>query len=172
MQRQTTRKKEKLEKRKAISFDVDSTLADTTKRWSRARDQVPSEGGPRFWNIFMSGDNYYLDQPIPLSRDFVQAYADADVAIIYLSGRRAGTEEQTRQWLRQHGYPEGSIYHRPPAVLTKPFKTRVLRQLKKEYDVLYHIGDSIVDDIEAAKAAGVPAIHVPPGQFNLVPSTE
>ena len=35
----------------------------------------------------------------------VEGQAPARRPIIYLSGRRAGTEKQTRKWLQDHGFP-------------------------------------------------------------------
>ena len=82
-------------RRKAISFDIDGTLVDIQKRLALS----PGVNGvrkPKDWNIVLSGEHYHLDEPIEIARRFVQYCAEQDFQILYISGRREQTLQDSR----------------------------------------------------------------------------
>ncbi|CAD7938335.1 unnamed protein product [Amoebophrya sp. A25] len=84
--------------------------------------------------------------------------------IIYVSGRRAGTEEQTREWLEAHGFPLAEIRHRPQGIGSWRWKKETLIELRKNSKlgkIVAHLGDR-EDDVTAAQAAGVRGVYVEP----------
>eukprot|EP00392_Amoebophrya_sp_AT5.2_P011449 g11526.t1 len=94
-------------------------------------------------------------------------------AVIYVSGRRTGTEGQTRDWLAQHGFPLGEIRHRPQGVRSMLWKRDVLSELRQKggsgpreqrQRLIAHVGDRD-DDTEAAARAGVRGIFVHPDRW-------
>lgn len=145
--------------KRVITVDIDGTIANISARIAKAESSAPL-GSPKYWDIALSGDLYHLDTPITESVPFLSNYATSG-DIVYLSGRRAGTETQTRAWLDQHGFPAGRVIHRSKGVDSKSFKIhhlRILRETYKKFDG--HFGDRIEDDGGAAKSAGVPFFHV------------
>ncbi|CEL95753.1 unnamed protein product [Vitrella brassicaformis CCMP3155] len=159
-----------------VSFDIDGTLANIEKRL--ALKPVPRSDAD--WDVILSGDNYYLDEPIPEARAFLQQLvqltrhhpADGDppsspITIVYLSGRRAGTEVQTSQWLAAHGFPHGVIFHRPKGVKGGLFKERVLRCLHQppRRHVMAHVGDRPMEDALAAVKTGVRPVLIAPNEW-------
>mmetsp|Transcript_11432 Transcript_11432/g.10412 ORF Transcript_11432/g.10412 Transcript_11432/m.10412 type:complete len:88 (+) Transcript_11432:72-335(+) len=84
-----------------ISVDMDGTVADITKRLDYATRRAGTDKGPKFYNILLNGSLYKMDEPIAMARDFLEKYAASRGDIVYLSGRRAGTEGQSDTRLRQ-----------------------------------------------------------------------
>jgi len=146
---------------RAISIDIDGTIANVSARLAYAQNKYPYGSGP-FWGIFLSGRLLYMDQPIPGASDFLQRYSHCG-QIIYLSGRSASTLDATRTWLLDHNFPEGQILLRPSGN-TRQFKINQLSRLKNEYQLEAHIGDTEDDQIPA-EIAGVPFVHVETDQW-------
>ena len=131
--------------------DVDGTVVNNSKRLAYALSKAPMGSGD-FWRIFLSGKLFHMDEPLPRARECLVEKAK-EARIVYLSGRRTGTEGDTRHWLERHGYPEGEVIHRRSGK-TLDFKTGKVKELKQRYDVVCAIGDS-PEDIAAYQAAGV-----------------
>jgi len=144
------------DKIRAISIDIDGTIANIDERLRQAQSKY-AYGTGAFWNYFLSGSLFYLDRPIPQARDFLQRFAQCG-RIIYLSGRPLNTFEETQEWLRSNGFPNGELLLRPSGN-TREFKTNQLIRLKREYYLIAHIGDS-EDDRLSAQEAGVPFVQV------------
>jgi len=144
----------------AIVVDIDGTIADVSRRLEFALARHPRKGH-RFWDVFLDPSLYHLDVPIEAARKILDWYPGE---IIYLSGRRAGTEDATRDWLLEHGFPLGQIHHRPKGEKTIDFKVRVIRELlRKGYNIESGWGDTEQDRI-AYEEAGIPALIVPWGE--------
>lgn len=158
------------QKPRCLSLDIDGTLADISARLAFGEPKT----GPDYWDTVLDGDLYTMDVPIPQARYAVWAWlqeGDANACesrpsrcVVYVSGRRAGTEEQTCAWLRKHGFPDGTIHHRTKGWSSMLWKRDVLRKLKRSYYVVAHVGDS-KDDFKAAKAAGLRCVHVQENQW-------
>ena len=91
--------------RKFLIFDIDGTLVNIEKRLALAPGKLHKNGRDMFrnrseWDIVLNGDNYYLDEPIIHALSYLKHIeATNKYNIIYLSGRRDSTLEQTKNWL-------------------------------------------------------------------------
>jgi acid phosphatase class B len=136
---------------KAIIVDIDGTVVDTSERLAYVLSKAPL-GSHDFYRIFLSGQLFHMDKPLPKARECLLEMAKTN-HIIYLSGRRAGTEEDTRKQLESGGFPKGDIHLRRSGK-TLDFKTEKVRELAKSFDIVCAIGDTS-EDIVAYQAAGV-----------------
>ena len=171
-----------------LSLDIDGTVANIDGRVARAKG-IHNEGSKKYWEELLRGDLYHMDEPIQESLDSVNAwlaqysidywrksarlYVYAKKAqttpgvelprapriVVYVSGRRAGTEPQTIDWLQRHKFPQGRVFHRDRGTRSFQWKVSMLRDLRKVSDVRAHIGDR-EDDRMAAKQARVMGVHV------------
>ena len=168
-----------------LSLDIDGTVANIDGRVARAKG-IHNEGSKRYWEELLRGDLYHMDEPIQESLDSVNAWLAqysiddwrksarlylksqttpgvelprAPRIVVYVSGRRAGTEPQTIDWLQRHKFPQGRVFHRDRGTRSFQWKVSTLRDLRKVSDVRAHIGDR-EDDRMAAKQARVMGVHV------------
>ena len=170
-----------------LSLDIDGTLANIEKRVERAKG-MHKEGSKKYWEELLRGDLYHMDEPIKECLDSVNAwlaqysiddwresarlYVGAQHApgaepeephapriVVYVSGRRAGTEPQTIDWLQRHKFPPGRVFHRDRGTRSLRWKVNTLRDLRKVSDVRAHIGDRD-DDRQAAEQARVMGVRV------------
>ena len=132
-------------------MDVDGTVVDNSKRLAYVLGRAPM-GSPDFWRMFLSGRLFHMDEPLPRARECLKEMAK-DAKIIYLSGRRTGTEGDTRKQLEGGGFPTGEIFHRKSGK-TLDFKRDKVSELRRRYDIVCAIGDTD-EDMEAYRAAGV-----------------
>ena len=144
---------------RTLSVDIDGTVADIGARVRRAAT-VAQEGSVQYWDALLDGDWYHLDRPIREAREFLLGWTQEGGSVVYLSGRRAGTEEATRSWLETHEFPTGRVIHRMKGRDSRTFKTTELRELKKHTRLAGHVGDRLLDDGGAARNAGVRFYHV------------
>ena len=143
-----------------LSVDLDGTVADITVRKEYAL-QFGVDGSIEFYEALLDGKQYTLDQPILAARDFLNQYVrDTKGEIIYLSGRREGTEGDSQAWLTKHNFPRGRVIHRAKGHRSLDFKCSWLRQFKETRWVDAHIGDRLEDDANAARFSGVKFLHV------------
>ena len=130
-------------------------------------------------SVLTEDEKLVLDAQVQVQRK--QKFCMQFPAVIYLSGRRSGTEGQTQEWLVKHGFPPGAIVHRPIGKKSMQWKADNLVSFKdtiklrgKRLDSVYvnsvqqkrirctlvgHVGDR-EDDVEAARRAGVRPIKV------------
>ena len=144
-----------------ISVDMDGTVADISARRLLALKSGP-DGSPAFFNTLLDGALYHMDEPIIASRDFLQTYVSGNHGrVVYLSGRRQGSEKYSRDWLKVHGFPTGEIIHRRMGERSLNFKANWLRRFKSENEFVdAHFGDRLEDDGGAAETAGVSFVHI------------
>jgi len=151
-------------RKRAISFDIDGTLVDISKRLALS----PGVNGirkPKDWDVVLSGEHYHLDEPIEIARRFVQNCADQNYHILYVSGRREQTIPDSKAWFEAHGFPQGDFYHRRIGVKGNVFKTSTLWDLNKQYNVIAHFGDRLEDDIIGAVNARIQPVLVVPNKW-------
>lgn len=159
------------------------TIADITARKSHAMS-LAEEGSRQYWDTFLDGRLYHMDTPILAAKEFLWKYVYLyDGEIVYLSGRREGTESHSRRWLKKHNFPLGKIYHRPQGYSSLLFKSYWLQWLMGNYRsrqrrrrgssapqvrVDAHIGDRLEDDKAAADEAGVRFILVSASEWPAI----
>jgi predicted secreted acid phosphatase len=145
---------------RVISVDMDGTIADITKRIDYASSFSP-KGSPEFFSVLLNGQHYMMDDPVASAREFLRFYVSSrNGKIVYLSGRRQGTEKQSEAWLNSHGFPKGVIIHRRTGHRSLDFKVDWLKSLKKQAIVEAHFGDRLEDDGGAARIAGLRFVHI------------
>jgi hypothetical protein len=136
------------------------TVADITRRITHSLTFGP-HGSRAFYEELLRGELYHMDEPVIESRDFLRRYVEEiNGKVLYLSGRRKGTESHSREWLKNHGFPDGEILHRAPGHRSLNFKIEGLLQYRGRHWVDAHVGDRLEDDGGAARAAGVKFIHI------------
>lgn len=147
--------------RRVLSVDIDGTIADVTKRKNYALQFGP-DASHVFYEVFLDGKHYHMDDPVIPSREFLNAYlTNVGGHIVYLSGRREGTEGQTQQWLTAHEFPQGQIIHRRKGFRSAKFKSYWIHEFKRKgLQVDAHIGDRLEDDGGAARECRVPFVHI------------
>jgi len=121
---------------KAVVFDIDGTLTPTVMKYRSVRRDAAKA---------------------------VHVFADQGRKIFYLTARILPLQSGIPGWLKENGFPDGSIH------VTESlndmgdhaqFKKRVLRELIAHgWEVEYAYGDSS-SDFEAYAAAGIPKEHV------------
>jgi predicted secreted acid phosphatase len=138
-----------------ITVDLDGTVADISQRREFALKHG-EERSPQFYEVLLDPQHFYLDEPVGSSRDFLTAYVTSTQGeIVYLSGRRVGTEANSREWLISHGFPDGRVIHRRTGRKSADFKFECLSQLSEEFRIDGHFGDREIDDGQVAEKAGV-----------------
>ena len=143
-----------------ISVDIDGTVADISKRFEYA-SQFGPDGSVQFYEALLDGAQYHLDTPIEAAREYLRKYKEEIKGeIVYLSGRREGTESESRAWLENHGFPRGRIIHRRIGNRSLDFKLYWLRHFKANKWIDGHFGDRMQDDAAAARFAGIRFVHI------------
>lgn len=93
----------------------------------------------------------------------VHFYADKGYKIIYLSARITILQANIPNWLKENGFPEGSVHITETTEDKKDharFKTRILQDyLAHGWKVRFAYGDSTTD-FDAYAAVGIPKEHV------------
>eukprot|EP00397_Hematodinium_sp_SG-2012_P054008 GEMP01064836.1.p1 GENE.GEMP01064836.1~~GEMP01064836.1.p1 ORF type:complete len:320 (+),score=83.03 GEMP01064836.1:84-1043(+) len=145
--------------RNILRCDIDGTIANISTRLKMAEQQFPTKCY-KYFNVLLDGKNYHMDRPVIAAREFLKDWVKGNQRIVvYLSGRRAGTETQTKEWLQKYEFPDGEIIHRAKGIISGKFKADELIKLQRRYKVAAHIGDRD-DDEWASKRANVRFVRV------------
>jgi phosphoglycolate phosphatase-like HAD superfamily hydrolase len=129
------------EERPLAVFDVDGVLADVRHRLHHL------EGRPKNWSAFFAaaGDDPPLTDGVALCLESAK-----DCEVVYVTGRPEHCRQDTLDWFRRQGLPEGRLSmrgdgDRRPARMAKP---QLLRRLARDRTVAV-----VVDDDEQVCAA-------------------
>jgi phosphoglycolate phosphatase-like HAD superfamily hydrolase len=129
-------------------FDVDGVVADVRHRLHHLRTR-------RSWTAFFraAGDDPLLAEGARLVQELRERHD-----IVWLTGRPEWLRALTRDWFDVHGLPEGELHMRPTRDFrpAREYKLDVLGRLRAR-DVAAFVDDD-VEVIEAAFAAGFPAV--------------
>ena len=121
---------------KAVVFDIDGTLTPTPLKFWKARTDAAKT---------------------------VHYFADKGMQIIYLTARVEPLQSNIPSWLKDNGFPDGSIHVTESAEDRNnhaQFKARILREFVAHgWIIEYAYGDSSTD-FEAYAAVGIPKEHV------------
>jgi phosphoglycolate phosphatase-like HAD superfamily hydrolase len=95
---------------KAVIFDIDGTLADTTHRLHHIKAKPPN------WDAFFADDSKGpLIEPI---RDLARLVAAQNYRIILVSGRTDKVRRETEAWLTKHAVPHQEFCPRDHSIPT------------------------------------------------------
>src|SRR3954463_8864598 len=89
---------------KAVIFDIDGTLADTTHRLHHVKAKPPN------WDAFFA--ECVNDPLIEPTHELAQVVAAQGYKIILVSGRSAKVRPETEAWLAQHAVPYQELHMR------------------------------------------------------------
>ena len=158
--RHTASRSNRFHASRMVSVDLDGTVADISRRIEYA-SQFGPHGSVQFYEALLDGSQYHLDTPIQAARAYLLKYVnEVKGEIVYLSGRRQGTETESQNWLEQHGFPRGQIIHRRVGNRSLDFKSYWLRQFRSTKWVDGHYGDRLEDDGMAARLTGIKFVHI------------
>jgi hypothetical protein len=130
-------------KRKGIVLDMDRTL---------------SEGSMLRWIIAGNKRIPPLDHAVEVARALAREYD-----LIVITGRKTYLRRRTRRWLAEKGFPRAPIFF--SSFIESPwgqeqFKTKLIRELKEEWEnIAVGIGDRD-SDARAYRANGLKAILI------------
>ena len=132
--------------------DLDGVLADVRHRLHHL------DSRPKDWDAFFAAA---ADDPVlPQGRAVVDRLVAQGQEVVWLTGRPERCRDDTEQWLRVNGLPEGRLHmrgdgDRRPARMTK---LSVVRRLAADRTVSVVVDD---DDmvVEALRQAGFSVLH-------------
>jgi predicted secreted acid phosphatase len=139
----------------ACVIDIDGTIANEQER----RALATNPDGSTNWRRYFDSELVRKDRPILKARKVLKWVEKKGIKIFYVSSRETTVLEATKWWLKKYDYPEGKIYHRKPFTNTLKFKIRSVRDVQKDYHVLFGVGDR-ERDITAYETCGIRAIKV------------
>ena len=143
-----------------ISVDLDGTVADISRRIEYALQFGPDRSA-QFYQALLDGSKYELDTPVEAAREYLLKYSrEIKGDIVYLSGRRQGTESESLAWLEKHEFPQGQVIHRRMGDRSLNFKLYWLRHFKSSKWIDGHFGDRLEDDAAAARFSGIRFVHI------------
>jgi phosphoglycolate phosphatase-like HAD superfamily hydrolase len=144
---------------RAYLFDLDGTLADCEHR----RHHVTN--GSKNWAAFFAA--CIEDAPIPHIVTLAQHLSEADVVIVYVSGRSDECRPATEDWLHRHELPAGPLYmrkkgdHRPDDTI----KGELIEQIKADgYEPIMAFDDRN-RVVKKLRHIGIPCAQVAEGDF-------
>lgn len=140
--------------RRAIAvIDIDGVLADVRHRL------VHLDKRPKDWGSFFRAAA--KDPPLAEGLDAARRLAEV-YEVVYLSGRPEHLRNDTEEWFRRHGLPDGELHLRPPNDFrpAREFKVSTLRRFTERAPVALLVDDDELV-LDAARKAG----------FDVLPAT-
>lgn len=136
-----------MNKKPVFIVDIDMTIADCTHRSHFVSGEV------KRWYEFFSEAGF--DKPIleniTLITKLYHRYREEipELKILFLSGRPNSIKSLTQIWLDLHFPISYSLFLRPSGLYEKNsvFKKNMMREICKDFDVLFYIDD----DVESCK---------------------
>jgi phosphoglycolate phosphatase-like HAD superfamily hydrolase len=120
-----------------VRFGLEETLANVGLSAAEIEGALGRDVR-RYWSPrFFDGSWFRVDTPLPGSVAYVKRLADAGARIVYLSGRKANTRQQTLDALRAAGFPTGqgtTLFVKPdpapgePKLETAEWKGKVTKE--------------------------------------------
>jgi len=131
-------------KPKAVVFDLDGVLVDSSERYRLCESESGGDRG-RFWECFLSERYMDLDRPRPEYVETLRRYAAQGYRIIIITGRVRETQEaKTLRQLSEWGITFHEIYFRSRGDYRKDyeFKSEIVRELSQRYRIVAVFEDS------------------------------
>jgi len=132
----------------AVILDVDETVLDNSEyqAWTVENDE---HYGSKTWAAYVGTAT---SRPIPGSLEFIKYAASREVAVFYVSNRKAAEEEPTRVNLAKFGYPVDDMEDR---VLVRGEKEEWTSEkgsrravIAEKYRIVLSIGDNLGDFVD------------------------
>ncbi|KUO82704.1 MAG: HAD family acid phosphatase [Caldivirga sp.] len=140
-----------------ISFDIDGTLVDSTRRL-----RLCSNGNHVDWECFLDCGKLHLDSPIVNSIDYVNSLIERGLGIILLTGRPERMRGCTIRQLEGYGlvgfmelFMRPNDNHDPDPV----YKSQAMLRILAKYPVLVHFDDN-PDTVKALRETGIDSVLV------------
>lgn len=138
---------------KAVVFDVDGVLVDSSSRFRACLDEVGLEDLSKarglkrrlFWDCFLSERYVYLDRVREDMASLARGYASRGYRIIVVTGRPESMKRITVEQLRAAGIEDAEIYFRKRGDYRSDseYKVDVVRALVNRYEI-----EAVYDDSE------------------------
>ncbi|MET7282632.1 HAD family acid phosphatase [Kribbella sp. NPDC005582] len=142
-------------------LDIDATLSDTSRRIHYL------ERKPKDWDSFFAEakDDAVLDEGLAVAGTLA-----ADHEIVYLTGRPERLRRDTLKWLKDNGFPEGTIYMRRNTDRRAGAQMKLdrLKRLSAERPVAVLVDD----DLKVCAAAEKAGYTVMRADWGLDPETQ
>ncbi|GAA1702279.1 hypothetical protein GCM10009745_56950 [Kribbella yunnanensis] len=126
-------------------LDIDATLSDTSRRIHYL------ERKPKDWDSFFAEakNDAVLDEGLAVATTLA-----ADHEIVYLTGRPERLRRDTLKWLKDNGFPDGTVYMRRNADRRAGAQMKLdrLKRLSEERKVAVLVDDDIKVCAVAEKA--------------------
>ena len=143
--------------RMSAVFDIDGTLANVKHRLHLLQSR------PKNWDAFF--DLAHWDTQFPQGRCKIQEAIEANLKVVYLTGRPEKTRQATVEWLSKHQFPlacNSNLFMRPqgdfrPASFVKVELLQRARDLVGDVHVIYDDDEAVVRSL---RRAGYNCIHV------------
>jgi len=142
-------------------LDIDATLSDTSRRIHYL------ERKPKDWDSFFAEakDDAVLDDGLAVATTLA-----ADHEIVYLTGRPERLRRDTLKWLKDNGFPEGTVYMRRNTDRRAGAQMKLdrLKRLSAERPVAVLVDD----DVKVCAAAEKAGYTVMRADWGLDPETQ
>lgn len=167
---------------KAIIFDIDGVVCDSSERFKRIKWEFATEfnktqsleslkkyiNSIKDYNRDCDGDEL-IEFGRDLLYNFIQKYDNTTV--FFITARGISAFDNTFNWLKKHGLidTEDKLYMYPENFESKDYKpvgakehaqwkADIVKQLMKQYQIVCAVDDS-KDNCDAYKELGVPVLH-------------
>lgn len=150
-----------MERRKAIVFDIDGVLADSSYRY-----YLVEEKG---WKDFFS--ECHKDPPLPLCVIAREMWTSMGHRIILLTGRPESIRDMTAEWLRKHEVYYDLMLMRQNDHYVGSEKRETLEELMKVYDIVCAFEDD-PKNVLVYRSLGIPVVAIHSGYYSWEQYTE
>lgn len=139
-------------KPRAIVFDLDGVLVDSSKRYAKCREEARGDRR-KFWECFLSEKYMDLDKPREDAVKILRGYLVKQYKIIILTGRVKQTQAtKTREQLRKWGIYYHEIVFREKGDYRRDhvYKLEELAKLMERYKIeaVYDDSTRVLDAIK------------------------
>lgn len=147
-----------INKRPAVIFDLDGTLADITHRLPFIKKEKPD------WQSFTRASEF--DKPHNDIIELAQLYYNVGYIIIICSGRTDDVMDSTVKWLEDHNVPFDELHMRRVGDYRKDstIKSEMLFDLKIRYEIKLSVDDRS-SMVEFWREQGIRCLQVAKGDF-------
>lgn len=139
--------------------DIDGTIADIGHRLEFIQQE------PKDWNRFFAA--CAGDAPIFEIIMVVQALARAGWTVLYCTGRRSDEHDETLDWMRRYGLPEGTLMMRRSG--DRRPDVQVKRDMLTDMYAVGMVPDLVLEDrarvVEMWRKAGLRVVQVREGDY-------